>query len=95
MSLKAAPFGFFALTLCAAAPAFASSPPREPMAPGQRLMQVCPQEWIINRMPRIRGDDGPPPREQYFILNGQRREMNVFDMRWVRRHCRLTPRTVY
>ena len=80
--------------LCAMTPALAASPPREPGHEGARKLRICPQEWIVNRMPGV-SPDRRPRRDAYFILNGKRREMSAFDMTWVRRHCRLRPQSVY
>lgn len=58
-------------------------------------LRVCPQEWIVNRMPVVLPEGKAAPRREYFILNGQRRELREFDLRWVRANCRLRPQTVW
>ncbi|NCU42013.1 MAG: hypothetical protein EOM19_04845 [Candidatus Moranbacteria bacterium] len=58
----------------------------------QVLLRACPEEKIINAMPTFESessgeyDAGVPPRE-YFILNGQRREIEEFDREWVEENC--------
>lgn len=60
------------------------------------LLKQCPEEWIDNQMPQV-GDvkyaDQMNP--QYFILNGERREMGEFDIDWVTKNCNLEKQIVY
>lgn len=55
-------------------------------------LRTCPDEWIDNRMPVV----GEPefPRE-YFILDGERMEMEEFDVEWVKENCGIEPMPVY
>lgn len=46
-------------------------------------LQECPSEKIINSMPGIGGG------EEYYILNGKRREVQEFDAAWVAAHCKV------
>lgn len=51
-------------------------------------MQVCPDEWWQNDMPAI--DSQKPAKDrQYYILNGQRRELGEFDTNWVSKNCKV------
>ncbi len=58
-----------------------------------KLLEICPDSWIINKMP------GPKLKEklneQYFILNGERKELSDFNMVWVQQNCSLKPAPVY
>jgi len=55
-------------------------------------LQQCPDEWIDNQMPSI----GPKKLErQYFILNGERREIDEFDMEWIQKNCSLKKQEVF
>jgi hypothetical protein len=56
-------------------------------------LRVCPEEWIINRMPST--DDTTGNGVQYFIYQGKRRELSEFDFEWVQKNCNLTPQVVY
>ncbi len=62
----------------------------------QTLLRVCPEEKIINAMPGSfedtiavpqENENFPLPVREYFILNGQRREIQEFDMNWVEENC--------
>lgn len=77
--------------LCSAHAAIAASPPPHKQEP----LRVCPQEWIVNRMPMVLPEGKAAPRREYFILNGQRRELREFDLRWLRANCLLRPQTVW
>jgi len=56
-------------------------------------MRVCPEQWIDNQMPcvdQIGTQVGLCPKEtQYFILNGIRRELSEFDVKWIKENCNL------
>jgi len=60
---------------------------------------ICPDEWIVNKMPCACVTDSceecnDPPRE-YFIINGERRELSEFDVDWVKENCDVKPQDVY
>jgi len=51
--------------------------------------KVCPEAWYINQMP------GPnAKKDEYFIYEGERRDSLFFDMSWVRKNCKITPKIV-
>ena len=52
--------------------------------------QICPDEWIINRMPGPPGGSGG----EYFIIDGKRAE-DTLDVAWVKRNCGLEPQEVF
>ncbi len=53
------------------------------------LIQKCPEEWIQNRMP------GPGTNfEEYYIVEGKRRELKEFDIEWVKKNCNIKPTVV-
>jgi len=57
-------------------------------------IRVCPDTWIENRMP------GPPDglkntSRQYFIIDGERRELEEFDLKWIKENCDIKPSIVY
>ncbi len=56
------------------------------------LLKECPEEKIINRMPVVGKPDTPT---EYYILNGERREINEFDTAWVRKNCEVKETVVY
>ena len=59
-----------------------------------RLLRECPDEWIINRQPRIVQPGEQGKAEEYYILRGKRVEKTAFDLDWVQRNCRLEPTVV-
>jgi hypothetical protein len=58
----------------------------------EQKLQLCPDEWIENRMPSV---GSPPQADQYFILNGERRELKDFDLEWIKKNCSVKPQIVY
>lgn len=61
-------------------------------------LQACPESKIINAMPGAQPDGGAtvsePPRE-YYVYQGQRREIAEFDANWVGAHCEVPTETAY
>lgn len=57
------------------------------------LIQECPDEWIHDRMPRI-GEGNDPPA-QYFIIDGQRKEIKDYDVAWIEANCNVKIQPVY
>lgn len=55
------------------------------------LVRSCPDEWIENRMP---GPISNEPKE-YYIVDGERRELSDYDNAWVRANCDLEKQVVY
>lgn len=54
-----------------------------------QLLKTCPEEWIQNRMP------GPGTNfEEYYIVDGKRRELKEFDLEWVKKNCNIKPTVV-
>ncbi|NCU41441.1 MAG: hypothetical protein EOM19_01810 [Candidatus Moranbacteria bacterium] len=67
----------------------------------QTLLRVCPEEKITNTMPGsvdnsdvLQENRGILPRE-YFILNGERRDIGEFDRAWVEENCFLEEQIVW
>jgi hypothetical protein len=56
--------------------------------------QQCPDEWHINLMPGTVGVGDSIPRE-YFIDNGERREISEYDLDWVMINCVLERQESY
>lgn len=55
-------------------------------------LQQCPEEWIDNQMPST---DLKKSETQYFILNGERRDLYEFDVEWIQKNCSLKKQIVY
>lgn len=60
---------------------------------GEQL-QICPDEWYDNQMPTIECDDCTGSQNEYFILDGARRELAEFDLGWVVSNCDIEPTVV-
>ncbi len=69
----------------------------------RKLLKICPDEKIENAMPgsfddalAVPQEEGgfPLPRE-YFILNGERREIEEFDTVWVEENCSVGEQIVW
>ncbi len=57
-----------------------------------KLLQECPDEMIINRMPSV-GDSNT--NNSYYIKDGARRETSEYDEVWVNMNCKLNVQEVY
>lgn len=55
-------------------------------------LQQCPDKWIDNQMPST---DPKKLETQYFILNGERRELYEFDAEWIQKNCSLKKQVVF
>jgi hypothetical protein len=60
-------------------------------ASGNKLLQICPDEWIQDDQPIITGTE---ESRQYYILKGKRRELSEFDKEWITKNCKLERRIV-
>lgn len=63
-------------------------------------LQICPTEMIVNQMPSIdrsgeSESEALPTRSSYYILNGERKEIDDFDISWVGENCRVPVTSVY
>lgn len=60
-------------------------------------IRSCPEKWIRNESPCIyevspsECNKGP---KDYFIYQGERRELYEFDLPWIIENCRLTPEII-
>ncbi len=56
--------------------------------PSQRLnqLQICPEKWYDNQQPGPEAS-GRTSNSQYFIVDGQRRELSEFDVEWIKQNC--------
>lgn len=49
-------------------------------------IQDCPEEKIINKMPKVIDGNSQTPNE-YYIYKGERREIKEFDATWIEKNC--------
>lgn len=57
-----------------------------------RLTKECPDEWIENRMPTGEGHD---LESQYFIFQGERKEIKYYDVDWIKNNCSVQAQYVH
>ncbi len=65
-----------------------------------RGLRVCPEEMIVNEMPGIdrsgeTESDIDPMRTSYYILGGERREIDEFDTAYIAENCTVPVSSVY
>lgn len=63
-------------------------------------LQICPDEMIVNEMPGIdrsgeTTNDVEATRSSYYILNGERREIDEFDTAYIAENCTVPVQSVY
>lgn len=57
-------------------------------------LKICPDEWYDNQMPCIETVNSCPQVTQYFIIDGQRRELIEFDVDWIKENCEVNKPTI-
>lgn len=62
-------------------------------------LQVCPESWYKNEMPcvyRESPSECEQQRKEYFIVNGERKEIEEVDISWVKENCEVNkPEVIY
>ncbi len=63
-------------------------------------LRVCPEEMIVNEMPGIDRsgqtvDDKTPSRSSYYILGGERKEVDEFDTAYIAENCTVPVTSAY
>lgn len=56
------------------------------------LIRQCPDAWIENRMPTT---DDTNSEKQYFVFNGERKEVKNYDVSWIKNNCSVQIKYVY
>lgn len=59
------------------------------------LIQDCPEEKIVNKMPMVQGDDKKAQPNSYYIYKGERHELSEFDEKWLKENCNIEETVVY
>ncbi|HLN19198.1 MAG TPA: hypothetical protein VK255_03450 [Patescibacteria group bacterium] len=78
-------FVLFSLVFLAGCDQKSVAPEKEKSPEKTSALKICPDELIDNQMP---GDNSEKNR-QYYILDGQRREIDEFDQEWVKNNCQV------
>lgn len=55
-------------------------------------LRECPNNWIEDRM---LGSEGDNPGRQYFIFDGERKEIKNYDLNWIKSNCSVQVEYVY
>lgn len=63
--------------------------------PESELLKECPDEMILNKMPRVEGASRPKLPPSYYIKDGVRREIQEYDHEWLRNNCTIPVQEVY
>ncbi len=63
-------------------------------------LRTCPEEMIVNEMPGIDRsgqtvDEKIPTRSSYYILNGERKEVDEFDTVYIAENCTVPVTSAY
>lgn len=68
-----------------------------PIAPtAEGKLRVCPEHWISNQMPcAYRESPAECTGREYFIINGERKELDEVDIRWVEQNCSVKREVAY
>jgi len=59
------------------------------------LIQDCPEEKIVNKMPMAVEEGQSAEPNAYFIYKGERKELEEFDLEWVAANCDVKETEVY
>ncbi|WDF66995.1 hypothetical protein PQ465_11830 [Sphingobacterium oryzagri] len=63
--------------------------------PTKSLLQDCPEEKIVNRMPMVQTEGKSDKPNSYFIYKGERREIAEFDEQWLKENCDIKETEVF
>lgn len=53
--------------------------------PASSKLRICPDDWFDNQMPPVQEGEN----RQYFIIDGERRELSEFDVEWIKKNCKV------
>lgn len=59
------------------------------------LIRDCPDEKIVDKMPRIIQEGRKNEPNAYFIYKGERKELTDFDLDWVNKNCAVRETEVH
>lgn len=64
--------------------------PKKITLPTENKKRICPDQWYENKMPSI-GEKRDA--DQYFVINGERKELLDFDIEWIKNNCAVNKPT--
>lgn len=53
------------------------------------LFVKCPDQWIYDFMPIFEKQQDSYIAREYFIVNGERKELDDYDLEWVKEKCNI------
>lgn len=59
------------------------------------LIRDCPDEKIVDKMPKIIAEGEANMPNTYFIYQGERKELTDFDLDWVNENCNVEETEVH
>ena len=68
------------------------SPSSSPESSGLSKLQICPDAWYKNEMPCVYREsqkECEQQRKEYFIIDGERKEIEEVNVEWVRQNCEV------
>lgn len=78
---------------------FANPPSKPPTSTEITKLQVCPDKWYKDEQPCVyQNSPAECERQQreYFIINGERKEIEEVDVKWIKQNCEINkPEVVY
>ena len=78
---------------------FANPPFKTPTSTEITKLQVCPDAWYKNEMPCVYKDSPSEcerQRREYFVISGERKEIEEIDVSWVKENCEVNkPEVIY
>lgn len=54
----------------------------------------CPEHWVVDMMPNVETLE-PASNNEYFIFNGERKELTDVDYNWIIQNCKIDKEFVY
>lgn len=67
-------------------------PPKTPTSTEITRLQICPDKWYKNEQPCLYENSPTECKQQqkeYFIVNGEKKEVEKMDVEWVRENCKV------
>lgn len=70
-----------------------------PSATQTSKLKTCPDKWYKNEQPcvyQVSPSECEKQKREYFIVNGQRKEIDEMDVEWIKKNCEVNkPEIIY
>lgn len=78
---------------------FTNPPSKTPTSTEVSKLQICPDKWYKNEQPCLYENSPAECKKQkkeYFIINGERKEVEEVDVEWIKENCEVNkPEVIY